>query len=60
MRGHFCPQDKVFLTIFGRLCKGLCFLVEDKHAHYCFTVKANQQTLKEDIAALCLKENFFP
>ena len=48
------------MTIFGRLCKGLRFLVEDKHAHYCFTVKANQQTLKEDIAALCLKENFFP
>jgi len=36
------------------------FLVKDKHAHYCFTVKDNQQTLKEDIAALCLNENFFP
>jgi predicted transposase YbfD/YdcC len=36
------------------------FLVKDKHAHYCFTVKGNQQTLKEDIAALGLKENFFP
>jgi len=36
------------------------FLVEDRHAHYCFTVKDNQQTLKEDIAALGLKETFFP
>lgn len=36
------------------------FLVEDKHAHYCFTIKGNQPTLKEDIAALGLKEIFFP
>ena len=35
------------------------FLVKDKQADYCLTVKDNQQTLKEDIAALCLKENFF-
>ena len=36
------------------------FLVEEKDAHYCFTVKDNQQTLKEDIAALSLNENFPP
>ena len=36
------------------------FLVEDKHADYCLTVKDNQQTLKEDIVALSLSENFFP
>lgn len=28
------------------------FLVEDKHAHYCFTVKDNQPTLKADIDML--------
>jgi hypothetical protein len=30
------------------------FLVEDKHADYVFTVKENQSTLKQDIAALQL------
>jgi predicted transposase YbfD/YdcC len=28
------------------------FLVEEKEAEYCFTVKDNQPTLKQDIAAL--------
>ena len=36
------------------------FLVEETQAHYWFAVKENQQTLKEDIAALSLNENFFP
>ena len=30
------------------------FLVEDKHADYVFTVKENQPTLRDDIAALGL------
>jgi len=30
------------------------YLVEDKHAHYLFTVKDNQPTLKQDIAGLNL------
>lgn len=36
------------------------FLVQDKHADYCFTVKDNQPTLKEDIARLDLHEGFPP
>ena len=36
------------------------FLVQDKHAEYCFTVKDNQPTLKEDIASLDLNEDFPP
>ena len=36
------------------------FLVEDKHADYCFTVKDNQPRLKEDIAYLGLNEDFPP
>lgn len=36
------------------------FLVEDKHADYCFTVKDNQPTLKDDIAVLFLDEDFPP
>jgi predicted transposase YbfD/YdcC len=36
------------------------FIVEDKKADYCFTVKDNQQTLREDIADLALNENFPP
>lgn len=36
------------------------FLVEDKHADYCFTVKDNQPTLKDDIAFLFLNEDFPP
>ena len=36
------------------------FLVKEKHAHYCFTVKDNQSTLKEDIAELALSEHFPP
>ncbi|SEM40639.1 Transposase DDE domain-containing protein [Syntrophus gentianae] len=36
------------------------FLVEEKQADYCFTVKDNQPTLKEDIAYLGLKEDFPP
>ena len=36
------------------------FLVEEKDAHYCFTVKDNQSTLKEDIAELALSEHFPP
>jgi hypothetical protein len=41
--------------------KGLArFLVEDKQADYCFTVKDNQPNLKEDIAYLGLNEDFPP
>lgn len=36
------------------------FLVEKKHADYFFTVKDNQPTLREDIAALDLNESFSP
>jgi hypothetical protein len=36
------------------------FLVEQKKAHYCLTVKDNQPTLKQDIADLGLKESFPP
>ncbi len=36
------------------------FLVEDKQADYCFTVKDNQARLKEDIAYLGLNEGFPP
>lgn len=36
------------------------FLVEDKQADYCFTVKDNQPSLKEDIAYLGLNEDFPP
>lgn len=36
------------------------FIVEDKKADYCFTVKDNQQTLREDIADLALNEKFPP
>jgi predicted transposase YbfD/YdcC len=36
------------------------FLVEEKRADYCFTVKDNQPTLKEDIASLHLNEEFPP
>ena len=36
------------------------FLVQEKHADYCFTVKDNQPTLKEDIAYLGLNEAFPP
>ena len=36
------------------------FLVQEKHADYCFTVKDNQSTLKEDIAYLGLNEAFPP
>jgi len=36
------------------------FLVEAKKAHYLFTVKANQPTLKQDIADLGLTEAFPP
>ena len=36
------------------------FLVEDKQADYCFTVKDNQASLKEDIAYLGLNEGFPP
>lgn len=36
------------------------FLVEDKHADYCFTVKNNQATLKDAIAYLGLNEDFPP
>jgi len=36
------------------------FLVEDKKADYLFTVKDNQQTLKNDIKALALNEGFSP
>ena len=36
------------------------FLVEEKRADYCFTVKDNQPTLKEDIASLDLNEDFPP
>ena len=36
------------------------FLVEDKKADYLFTVKDNQQTLKDDIKALALNEGFSP
>ena len=31
------------------------YLVEDKQAHYLFTVKDNQPTLKDDIASLHLE-----
>jgi hypothetical protein len=36
------------------------FLVQRKKADYCFTVKDNQSTLKEDIAYLGLNETFPP
>ena len=36
------------------------FLVEDKQADYCFTVKDNQSSLKEAIAYLGLNEDFPP
>jgi hypothetical protein len=36
------------------------FLVEDKHADYCFTVKDNQPTMKDAIAFLGLNEDFPP
>lgn len=36
------------------------FLVEEKRSDYCFTVKDNQPTLKEDIATLALNEGFPP
>lgn len=36
------------------------FIVEEKQADYCFTVKDNQPTLKEDIATLALNEGFPP
>jgi len=36
------------------------FLVADKQADYLFTVKDNQQTLKDDIKALALNEGFSP
>jgi len=36
------------------------FLVEDKKADYLFTVKDNQQTLKDDIKSLALNEGFSP
>jgi len=36
------------------------FLVEKKKADYLFTVKDNQQTLKDDIKALALNEDFPP
>lgn len=35
-------------------------IVEEKHADYCFTVKGNQPTLAEDIAALDIKAAFPP
>lgn len=36
------------------------YIVENKQADYCFTVKDNQKTLKEDIAACSLNESFPP
>ncbi|HBE45688.1 MAG TPA: ISAs1 family transposase [Deltaproteobacteria bacterium] len=36
------------------------FLVQEKQADYCFTVKDNQSNLKEDIAYLRLNETFPP
>ena len=36
------------------------YIVENKQADYCFTVKDNQKTLKEDIATFSLTENFPP
>jgi hypothetical protein len=36
------------------------FIVEEKQADYCFTVKDNQPTLKEGIATLALNEGFPP
>ncbi len=36
------------------------FLVEDKQADYCLTVKDNQASIKEDIAYLRLNEGFPP
>ncbi len=36
------------------------FLVQEKQADYLFTVKDNQQTLKDDIKALALNEGFSP
>ncbi len=36
------------------------FLVEEKHADYCFSVKDNQPTLKDAIAYLGLNEGFPP
>lgn len=36
------------------------FLVQEKQADYCFTVKDNQSNLKEDIAYLGLNDNFPP
>lgn len=36
------------------------YIVENKQADYCFTVKDNQKTLKEDISACSLNESFPP
>ena len=36
------------------------FVVEEKQAHYLFTVKDNQSTLKDDIQSLRLTDNFPP
>ena len=36
------------------------YLKQDKGAEYCFTVKDNQPTLKEDIATLELERSFPP
>jgi len=36
------------------------FLVEEKQADYCFTVKDNQPNLKEDMASFALNEDFLP
>ena len=36
------------------------FLVEEKQADYCFTVKDNQPTLRQDIETLALNKGFFP
>jgi hypothetical protein len=36
------------------------FLVEEKQADYCFTVKDNQPTLKQDIETLALNKGFSP
>jgi predicted transposase YbfD/YdcC len=33
------------------------FLVEKKHADYCFTIKNNQRMLKTDVADLNLEKN---
>ena len=54
-------KDKVVTADAMHTQKDLAvFLVEQKHAHYCFTVKGNQDNLKEEIAALDLKKNFPP